>query len=168
MYDQLSAIAPVVAAPTGPGVDVFAAPWDVEYRLIADAVGRRDRAEEVIAEVEQRIERIKAEHPLLAGATFDTGYLTEDGGIETYSSGDLANQLLSELGMHVPAEFDAIADGVYVSISAEQVDMLDQLDTFIWLDETGENPAQAAAMPTFAATTPAHRKAARSRRRSTS
>lgn len=152
MYDQLSAIAPVVAAPTGPGVAVFAAPWDVEYRLIADAVGRRDRAEQVIAEVEQTIERIKVEYPLLAGATFDTGYLSEDGGIGTYSSGDLANQLLSELGMHVPEEFDAIADGVFVNIPAERVEMLDLLDTFIWLDETGENPAAAAAIPTFAAT----------------
>jgi iron complex transport system substrate-binding protein len=152
MYDQLSAIAPVVAAPTGPGVEVFAAPWDVEYRLIADAVGRRDRAEEVIAEIDQSIELIKAEYPLLAGATFDTGYLGEGGSIETYSSGDLANQLLAELGMHVPEEFDAIAEGVYISISAERVDMLDQLDTFIWLDETGEHPARAAAMPTFAAT----------------
>jgi len=151
-YDRLSEIAPVVAAPTGPGVDVFSAPWDVEYRLIADAVGRRDRAEEVIAEVDRTIERIRAEHPLLAGATFDTGYLNEDGGIETYSSGDLANQLLSELGMHVPEEFDAMADGIYISISAERVDLLDQLDTFIWLDETGENAAAAAAMPTFAAT----------------
>jgi iron complex transport system substrate-binding protein len=151
-YDQLSAIAPVVAAPTGPGVDVFAAPWDLQYRLIADAVGRRDRAEQVIAEVEQTIERIRAEHPQLDGATFDTGYLGEDGGITTYSSGDLANQLLGELGMRVPAEFDAIADGIYVDISAENVEMLDALDTFIWLDDTGQSAARAAAMPTFAAT----------------
>jgi iron complex transport system substrate-binding protein len=152
MYDQLSAVAPVVAAPTGPGVDVFAAPWDVQFRLIADAVGRRDRAEEVIAEVDQAIERIRAEHPLLEGAAFDTGYLNEDGSITTYSSGDLANQLLSELGMHVPEELDAIADGIYITISPENVEMLDQLDTFIWLDDTGQAATRAAAMPTFAAT----------------
>jgi iron complex transport system substrate-binding protein len=152
MYDQLSAIAPVVAAPVGPGVDVFAAPWRVEYRLIADAVGRRAQAEAVIAEVDATIEQIKADHPLLAGATFDTGALNEEGGITTYSSGDIANQLLSELGMSIPAEFDAIADGVYIDISAERFDLLDQLDTFIWIDETGVMAGQAAEIPTFAAT----------------
>lgn len=151
-YDQLSAIAPVVAAPTGPGVDVFAAPWRVELRLIADAVGRRDRAEAVIAEVDAKIDEIKASYPRLAGATFETGVLAEDGGITAYSSGDLANQLLSELGMSVPADFDALADDVYVNISAERFDLLDQLDTFIWLDDTGQMPALAAAMPTFANT----------------
>ena len=77
IYDQLSEIAPVVAAPTGPGVDVWAAPWRVQYRLIADAVGERDRAEAVIADVDATIERIKAEHPLFAGATFDTGGLDD-------------------------------------------------------------------------------------------
>lgn len=152
MYDQLSKIAPVVAHPTGPGVDIWAAPWRVQYRLIADAVGRRDRAEEVIAEVDATIEQIKADHPLLAGASFDTGYLMDDGGIGTYSSGDLANQMLAELGMHVPDELNAIADGVYIEIAAEQFELLDTLDTFIWLDDTGEMPAQAAEIPTFAAT----------------
>ena len=106
IYDQLSEIAPVVAAPTGPGVDVWAAPWRVQYRLIADAVGERDRADVVIADVDATIERIKAEHPSFAGATFDTGGL-DGGSISTYSSGDLANQLLAELGMSVPEEFDA-------------------------------------------------------------
>ncbi len=152
IYDQLAAIAPVVAHPTGHDVEVWSAPWRVQYRLIADAVGRRDRAEQVIADVDATIERIKAEHPLLDGATFETGGLLEDGTISTYSSGDLANQLLSELGMRVPEELDAIADGVYIEIAAERFDLLDQLDTFIWLDDTGEMPAQAAAIPTFAAT----------------
>jgi iron complex transport system substrate-binding protein len=152
IYDQLSAIAPVVAAPTGPGVDVWSAPWRVQYRLIADAVGQRERAEGVIDDVDAEIERIKAEHPLLAGATFDTGGLVDGGNISTYSSGDLANQLLSELGMSVPEEFDALADGIYVEIAAERFDLLDELDTFIWLDDTGEMPAQAADIATFAAT----------------
>jgi hypothetical protein len=54
--------------------------------------------------------------------------------------------------MRVPEELDAIADGISISISAERFDLFDELDTFISLDDTGEMPGQAAAMPTFAAT----------------
>ncbi len=54
--------------------------------------------------------------------------------------------------MNVPAEYDALAEGVYISISSEQFDLLDKLDTFIWLDDTGLMDEQAAETPTYAVT----------------
>jgi iron-siderophore transport system substrate-binding protein len=150
MYDLLAEIAPVVA----PSADYenYTTPWREELRLIASAVGRTGRAEEVIAEVNEKIEQIKADHPTFAGATFNTGGLDDPATLTTYSSGDIGNQMLAELGMTVPAELDALAEGVYITISSEQFELLDKLDTFIWLDDTGTMKAQAEKIPTYAVT----------------
>ncbi len=45
-----------------------------------------------------------------------------------------------------------MADGVYVNISAEQLDVLDLLDVLIILDDTGETEANLATHPTFTTT----------------
>jgi iron complex transport system substrate-binding protein len=150
MYDLLSAIAPVVA--NSADHEPYTTPWREQLRLIASAVGRSERAEEVIGDVNAKIEQIKADHPSFAGATFDTGAFDDPATITTYSSGDIGNQMLAELGMNVPAEYDALAEGVYISISSEQFDLLDKLDAFIWLDDTGTMKDQAAETPTYAVT----------------
>ncbi|MEL6982950.1 MAG: ABC transporter substrate-binding protein, partial [Actinomycetota bacterium] len=49
LYEPLSAIAPTVA------FDVFADDWQANFRTVAEAVGREDRAEEVIAEYDARV-----------------------------------------------------------------------------------------------------------------
>jgi iron complex transport system substrate-binding protein len=150
MYDLLSEVAPVVAQPAE--YDNWSTPWREQLRQIATAVGRVDRAEEVIAGVDQLIERTAADNPSLAGKLFNTGGLAEDDGFTVYSSGDVANQSLAELGMSVPAEHDAMADGVFVNLSAEQLNVLDVLDLLIVLDDTGETEANLAAHPTFSST----------------
>jgi iron complex transport system substrate-binding protein len=149
MYDTLSKIAPVVAASADH--EAWATPWREQLRLIATAVGRTERAEEVITGVDDTIEEIKAAHPDIAGATFETGLL-EDGSLTAYSSDDIGNQMLAELGMSVPASFDDLADGVFISLSTEQFEILDQLDTFIWMDAEGLAETQVAQIPTYTAT----------------
>jgi iron complex transport system substrate-binding protein len=150
MYDLLSEVAPVVAQPAE--YENFSTPWREQLRQIAKAVGRVDRAEEVIAGVDELIDQTASDHPSLAGQKFNTGTLAEGDGFTVYSSADVANQSLAELGMAVPAEHDEMADGVYVNISAEQLDVLDLLDVLIILDDTGETEANLVAHPTFTTT----------------
>lgn len=150
VYDQLSRIAPVVAQHED--YAEWETPWREQLRQIAEAVGRSDRAEEVIADVDATIAELVAAHPEFAGATFDTGGLDDSGSFSTYSSGDIVNQLLAELGMKVPEEYDEMADGVYVTISPERADLLDLLDVFVVLDETGTMTDTMADIPTFAST----------------
>lgn len=150
MYKKLSSIAPVVAQHAD--YEVWTTPWREQLRQIGEAVGRSDRAEEVIADVDATIQGLIDEHPEFKGATFDTGYLDEGGAFGTYTDGDILNQLLSELGMVVPSEYDEYADGVYVTISPERVDLLDLLDVFIFLDDTGTMEGEAAKVKTFAST----------------
>jgi iron complex transport system substrate-binding protein len=149
MYDTLSKIAPVVAASAD--FEAWSTPWREQLRLIARAVGRSERAEQVISDVDTTIEQIKADHPVMAGATFETGLL-DAGSLTTYSSDDIGNQMLAELGMSVPDELDAMADGVFITLSTEQFEVLDLLDTFIWLDAEGQAQALAEDIPTYAAT----------------
>ncbi|MEM9562714.1 MAG: ABC transporter substrate-binding protein [Actinomycetota bacterium] len=49
LYEPLSGIAPTVA------FDVFADDWQANFRTVAEAVGREERAEEVIAEYDARV-----------------------------------------------------------------------------------------------------------------
>ena len=126
MYKKLSSIAPVVAQHAD--YEVWTTPWREQLRQIGEAVGRSDRAEEVIADVDATIEELVAEHPEFNGATYDTGYLDEGGAFGTYT------------------------DGVYVTISPERVDLLDLLDVFIFLDDTGTMEGEAAKVKTFAST----------------
>lgn len=149
-YERLSTIAPVVAQHAD--YEVWTTPWREQLRQIGEAVGRSDRAEEVIGDVDAVVERLVEEHPEFEGATFDTGYLDEDGSFGTYTDGDILNQLLSELGMVVPSEYDEYAKGVYVTLSPERVRLLDLLDVFIFLDDTATMEAEAAKVPTFTAT----------------
>lgn len=150
MYDLLSEVAPVVAQPAQ--YEMWSTPWREQLRQIATALGREDRAEEVIAGVDELIEQTTADHPELVGKKFNIGSVAEGGGFTVYSSEDVANQSLAELGMEVPAEHDAAADGVYVNISDERLDMLDMLDVLVMLDDTGEIEATLAGHPTFGAT----------------
>lgn len=150
MYDLLSEVAPVVAQPAE--YETWSTPWREQLRQIARAVGREERAEEVITGVDELIDQIASSHPSFADQAFNIGTLADAGSFTVYSSDDVANQSLAELGMAVPAEHDEMADGVYVQISAERLDLLDLLDVLIILDDTGEVEAQLATMPTFLAT----------------
>jgi iron complex transport system substrate-binding protein len=150
MYDLLSKVAPVVAQP--PEYDNWSTPWREQLRQIAMAVGRSERADAVIADIDELIEQTVSQHPSLEGKTFNTGSFAEAGGFTVYSSADVANQSLAELGMDVPAEHDANADGVFVEISDERLELLDVLDVLIFLDDTGETRAKLAAHPTFPGT----------------
>ena len=128
-YDTLSKIAPTIAMPEG---DVpFGTAWQDSTRLIGDALGLSDRAEELVTDVEGQIDQVSADHPDIEGRSFVWGTVDPDAAEKIYAFTDVDNRprFLEELGMtQAPAVSEASAgspDQFAVSWSPERADQLE-------------------------------------------
>lgn len=98
-YETLSRIAPTIAMPEG---DVaFGTAWQDSTRLIGEALGRSERAEELIADVEGRIEQVSRDNPGIRDTTFVYGTVDPDAAEKIYAFTDVDNRprFLEQLGM---------------------------------------------------------------------
>ena len=127
-YQTLSKIAPTIAMPEG---DVaFGTPWQESTRLIGQALGRSDRAEELIDEVEGRIAEVAEDHPGIRGKTFVYGTVDPGAAEKIYAFTDVDNRprFLTQLGMvQAPVVAEASAgspDQFAVTWSPERADEL--------------------------------------------
>src|SRR5699024_7025751 len=128
-YDTLSKIAPTIAMPEG---DVpFGTAWQDSTRLIGDALGLSDRAEELVTDVEGQIDQVSADHPDIEGRSFVWGTVDPDAAEKIYAFTDVDNRprFLEEIGMtQAPAVSEASAgspDQFAVSWSPERADQLE-------------------------------------------
>lgn len=131
-YELLSQIAPTVAPPVD-SVD-FAVPWRERTLMVGEALGKRDEAEALIADVEAAIDEARSAHPELDGATALVGLANADGQAYAYGSADVRSQLLVELGLTIPDHIESqIPEGdFYVALSAENLDQMDA-DVVLWV-----------------------------------
>lgn len=98
-YETLSKIAPTIAMPEG---DVaFGTAWQDSTRLIGEALGRSDAAEELIADVEGQIEQVATDTPGIRDTTFIYGTVDPDAAEKIYAFTDVDNRprFLEQLGM---------------------------------------------------------------------
>lgn len=128
-YETLSKIAPTVAQPEGPD---FGTPWQEQTVLTGRALGREQRAEAIVTELEAGFARAREEHPEFAGAT--AAFATWDGeSLGAYSSGDPRGRFLTELGFEIPQEIERRAEESFTEISGERFRLLDQ-DVLVMLE----------------------------------
>ncbi|MFN3339569.1 MAG: iron-siderophore ABC transporter substrate-binding protein [Dietzia sp.] len=127
-YETLSKIAPTIAMPEG---DVaFGTAWQDSTRLIGEALGRSERAEELIDEVEGRIAQVADDHPGIRGTTFIYGTVDPGAAEKIYAFTDVDNRprFLEQLGMvQAPAVAEAstgASDQFAVTWSPERADEL--------------------------------------------
>lgn len=127
-YQTLSKIAPTIAMPEG---DVaFGTAWQDSTRLIGEALGRSDRAEELITEVEGQIAQVAQDQPEIRGTTFVYGTVDPDAAEKIYAFTDVDNRprFLTQLGMvQAPVVAEASAgspDQFAVTWSPERADEL--------------------------------------------
>ncbi|MDX2357322.1 iron-siderophore ABC transporter substrate-binding protein [Dietzia sp. PP-33] len=127
-YETLSKIAPTIAMPEG---DVaFGTAWQDSTRLIGEALGRSERAEELVDEVEGQIAQVADDHPDIQGTTFVYGTVDPDAAEKIYAFTDVDNRprFLEQLGMEqapVVAEASTGAsDQFAVTWSPERADEL--------------------------------------------
>ncbi|MCE0768014.1 ABC transporter substrate-binding protein [Pseudonocardia kujensis] len=124
-YERLSAIAPTVAQPTANG-EGAAATWQEQTRITGQALGRTDRAEQLITETEQKLEDAAA--PSFAGRTLAMDFMV-DGTPYKLGTDDLRAQLFTGLGFTVPASTE--------TLSPETLGPLDQ-DVIVSMGRTQE------------------------------
>ncbi len=122
-YDQLSAIAPTVGAPEGVGP--YQTTWQQQLDLVGQALGREEQADELQAEVEQQFTEAAAANPAFAGTEVAVGAYTSEG-FGAYVRGDSRVDFMEALGFtNEPAVQDLAGEDFFVSISEEQVPLLD-------------------------------------------
>ncbi len=95
-YGTLSEIAPTIAQP-GRYVD-YGVPWQQQTRTIGRALGRQERAKELISEVEARFGAAREEHPGFEDATGVVALLDEGGTYNAYGLEDLRGRFMAALG----------------------------------------------------------------------
>jgi iron complex transport system substrate-binding protein len=123
-YETLSQIAPTVAQ-SGDYPD-FGMSWQEQTRVIGRALGRLERAEELIAEVEAHIADAAEAHPEFDGATIAWASPSGDGQYWAVGTSTPPMQFLAALGFRLPDELaGVIGDLDSAEISSEQLGLLD-------------------------------------------
>ncbi|WP_068165789.1 iron-siderophore ABC transporter substrate-binding protein [Rhodococcus phenolicus] len=131
-YDTLSEIAPVIAYPEAP----WATSWRDMIELNSAGLGMAAEGEELVASLEKEIAAEAAAHPELEGKStmflthVDTADLSQ---VSFYTANDTRAAFFEDLGLATPKSVvDASTGGGFSGkVSAEQVDMFDDVDIIV-------------------------------------
>ncbi|MFC7330367.1 ABC transporter substrate-binding protein [Marinactinospora rubrisoli] len=140
-YDLLSNIAPTVAQPAG--LPDYGAPWQDIARIVGRALDREDEAEALVADIEERFEQVRAEHPEFDGATGLLATFIDEAAF-VYAEGP-APGFLTQLGLQLPeaaAELFTGENREPVEISLEQLEVLNSDVLLVGLYGDGERLAR--------------------------
>nr|AJW65401.1 transport protein [Nocardiopsis sp. CMB-M0232] len=123
-YTLLSEIAPTVAQPAG--FADYGAPWQEITRIVGTALDREDDAEALVADIEERFEQVRADHPEFAEAT---GLLATsiEGDAFAYAEGP-APDFLVQLGLTLPEAAAGLFTGENrepQQVSLERIEVLE-------------------------------------------
>ncbi|MBK7821098.1 MAG: iron-siderophore ABC transporter substrate-binding protein [Tessaracoccus sp.] len=131
-YNTLSEIAPTVAYPEA----AWSTSWRDVIRYNAKGMGMDKEGDELIAGLEDEIGKTVAAHPELKGKAtmFVTHVDTTDlSKVNFYTANDTRAAFFEDLGLTTPAAVaEASAAGEFSgSVSAEQIDMFDDVDLIV-------------------------------------
>lgn len=142
-YGTLAQIAPVLAQPAA--YPDFGVPWQEQTRLIGTALGRAERAEELIAAVEAKITTAAAANPHFAQATVAWATPTGEGEYWVVGRNTPPLRFLTALGLQYPEAVDAaVGELDSAKISSERLDLID-VDVLIMRTGTEEDRARLEA-----------------------
>lgn len=112
LYEQLNEIAPTVMAPD------LGDTWKDNFRLYADALNKKDEAEQMIADFEQRAAQLGQQ--LGQGKTLALVRFLP-GEIRLYSDRSFSGTILQDMGLRVPEP--AVGEDTFLALSPEEVTM---------------------------------------------
>lgn len=129
-YRKLSRIAPVIASPAG--YAPWSAPWQVQLRKLDTATsGSTEKADAIIAAIQQRIAGIRAAHPEFSRNSASFADI-RNGQFVLWGNNTSPGRFLADLGFVLPDSLSTFADNAgWIRLSLEQAPLLD-LDTVIW------------------------------------
>jgi iron complex transport system substrate-binding protein len=146
VYDSLTGIAPVVAYPGEP----WTTPWREQTRMIGEALGRADEAEELIAEADDAVAQIAADHPEWEELTFAYTSMGAEA-LYLYLPTDPRVQLIEDLGFAVAPsveELGADADSTfYAQLALESAPEIES-DVIVGFAD-GLSAEEVAALPIY-------------------
>jgi len=150
-YDRLSGIAPTVGVPEGG--DSYLTTFEQQMDLVSTALGQSAKGDELVSASEAEVAAAADAHPEWAGKTVTAATKTSEGW-GAYVAGSERVGLLESLGFEQNpqvAALDANSGGFSVSISSEQLDVIDAdvIVAFpIYIDTTAiTDDAQWKALP---------------------
>lgn len=130
-YETLSEIAPTITQ-SGKYQD-FGVPWQEQTRIIGQALGREERANKLVAEVEGRFARAREENPEFEEATGVVAYSFAPKDYGAYGTQDLRGRFLTSLGFELPPKIaELTGDEFFTAISGERLDLIDA-DVLVWI-----------------------------------
>ncbi|PCI87475.1 MAG: hypothetical protein COB24_06355 [Hyphomicrobiales bacterium] len=133
-YALLSQIAPVIAAEKQ--YTNYSTPWHVRAKTIGRVVGEAEKADAMVAALEQRIVDIAASHPEWKGKTAavaHAGKMASGGGPIVYRSIDPRPALIAQFGFVTPKKIDDLGapEKFNAELSLEDLSPID-VDLLIW------------------------------------
>ena len=146
VYEDLSAIAPTVAAP--PGTETaYGTTWDGQTEIVAQALGKVDEGKKLVDDTEAMFDDTVAANPVLADKTVAVGTLYS-GQVGAYVRGDTRVDFLESLGLtNTPTVQNLAEPGKFsIELSEENIASLDADLTVMFPIGTGpevitENPS---------------------------
>lgn len=140
-YELVSEIAPTVTQPEG--VEPFTISWQEHTRHVGATLGREAKAEELVAELEGRVEEVREEYPEFGGAEYAFASVA---GEEHYLYGPTApaSTFLVSLGFVVPDDVAELTDNenAYFLFSEERFDVVDRPLT-VWSEGVDDPGVQS-------------------------
>jgi iron complex transport system substrate-binding protein len=122
-YKLLNQIAPTVAYPD----QAWTTPWRDVISIVGQALGRQDRAKQVLAEIDAAVTGAAKAHPELAGKSVAMVWDTPDS-FYVYKPADPRVQFVEQLGLKTAPAVNSLANGsetFFYALSKEQVSALD-------------------------------------------
>lgn len=155
VYDKLTAIAPVVAAPEGVGA--FAASWEDVVNQAAAMLQKTDEGAALIEATTKTIDDAAAQYSNLAGKTFVAGMFDlEAQSLSAYVASDSRSLFLTSLGMELAPYIEqnaTEADAFFMTISGEVLPEV-QSDV-VWAWGTSDSDEEAIKSNTLFSQMPA-------------
>jgi iron complex transport system substrate-binding protein len=149
-YAQLSRLVPVVAYPEQP----FLTPVDTQIDLIAAALGRREQAAVLKAQIRGTLAQAAQDHPVLAGKTF--AYVRADlgsGNFAAYVAGDPRVDTIAAMGLKLAPSMQGLhaSAGHFAHyLGFEHADALGDVDVLVSWFYTPQERDRTAALPLYA------------------
>lgn len=128
VYDQLREVAPTVVVPYDGGVEGEGAMWREPLRIVARAVGREERGEEILSEIDAEIERARERLSGLGDLTVSI-FTAGEGYQAFFNQLSYPGYVVEQLGLSRPEAQREVRkasdDPTAVEFSNERLDLLD-------------------------------------------
>jgi iron complex transport system substrate-binding protein len=136
-YAKLSAIAPTVAQPVD--YEDWAVPYPAHTELIGAALGQPDKAKQLVADLDAAFAEVRTQNPALVGKRAVCAELW-GADFTVLGTGAPRTNFLTDIGMTLGPLTELAGKGYNAPLSAEKVDLLDDLDLIVWTTDSSDVP----------------------------